>query len=264
MRFYLGTHQPDWLHHLNHRWFEADQVPLFVSHRRLADRRTLFPANVPWALDSGGFTELSMYGRWVTTPTDYAHHVRRYMDEIGRLEWAAPQDWMCEPVMLAKTGLTVAHHQARTLDNLLELRHLAPDLPWVPVLQGWEPDDYRRHADAYQSAGVDLTTEPVVGLGSVCRRQSTTAVHSLVAELAAAGLRLHGFGFKTLGLRKVGHLLASADSLAWSLNARRRPAMAECFDAHEHCGNCPRFATRWRRQLLDSLTPPPAPSAYAA
>jgi hypothetical protein len=262
VRFYLGTHEVAWLQHLNHKWFERDQVPLFVSHRRLADRRTFPRANTPWALDSGGFTEISMHGRWVTSPNSYAADVRRYRDEIGRLEWAAPQDWMCEPGMLAKTGLTVAHHQERTTANLLELRTIAPDLPWVPVLQGWEPDDYRRHVGLYETAGIDLTAEPVVGLGSVCRRQSTAPVHRLVEELHGAGHRLHGFGFKTLGLRAVHQHLASADSLAWSLNARKHPPMAECFDAHEHCGNCPRFATTWRRQLLGSL--PPVPSAYAA
>ncbi len=34
----------------------------------------------------------------------------RYRDEIGCLLWAAPQDWMCEPWITAKTGLTVAEH----------------------------------------------------------------------------------------------------------------------------------------------------------
>ena len=47
---------------------------------------------------------------------------------------------MCEPFMLAKTGLTVAEHQARTVANYLELRSLAPELPFVPVLQGWSLD----------------------------------------------------------------------------------------------------------------------------
>ena len=39
--------------------------------------------------------------------------------------------------------------------------------------------------------------------------------------LAALGLKLHGFGYKTLGLRRVHHLLESADSMAWSERALR-------------------------------------------
>lgn len=51
-------------------------------------------------------------------------------------------EWLCEPWMVAKTGLTVAEHQRRTVDNLVQLRGLAPDLPIVPVVQGWTVADY--------------------------------------------------------------------------------------------------------------------------
>ena len=40
--------------------------PLFVSHRQLAPKRSYHPAACGWALDSGGFTEVSIHGRWVT------------------------------------------------------------------------------------------------------------------------------------------------------------------------------------------------------
>ena len=63
--FYLGAHQPHWL------W--TARFPLFVSHRQLARRRrTAPPRSCRWALDSGGFTELSLHGRWVTPAADYA------------------------------------------------------------------------------------------------------------------------------------------------------------------------------------------------
>jgi hypothetical protein len=39
-------------------------------------------------------------------------------------------------------------------------------------------------------------------LGSVCRRQDTGMVESLVRDLHAQGIRLHGFGFKVLGLAR--------------------------------------------------------------
>src|SRR5262245_6458969 len=96
-QFYLGTHQPPWL--------ERTAKPLFVSHLRLALRRRLPRALGAWALDSGGFTERALYGAWQMTPKQYVSAVRCYVDEIGKLEWAAPQDWMCEPFMLSRTGL---------------------------------------------------------------------------------------------------------------------------------------------------------------
>ena len=87
MRYiYLGTHQPNFL--------ATAGVRLFVSHRRLTARKTLPRAAAGWALDSGGFSELSLYGDWRTTARDYNAAVRRYDDEIVKLEWAAIQDDM--------------------------------------------------------------------------------------------------------------------------------------------------------------------------
>lgn len=239
MRFYLGTHEVSWL--------RRTDVPLFVSHRRLARQRTLPRALGRWALDSGGFTELSMHGRWHTTADAYAAAARRYHDEVGGLDWAAPQDWMCEPFMLAKTGRTVADHQARTVASVLELRVIDPTLPWVPVLQGWALADYLRCVELYTDAGLDLTAEATVGIGSVCRRQSEAEIEDICAALAAEGIRLHGFGVKTLGLRYARHL-QSADSMAWSYNARRHPALPG--HSHRSCANCITWALRWRERAM--------------
>jgi len=109
--FYLGSHMPNWL--------ATAGVPLFISHRRLADRKTLPRAAAEWALDSGAFSELSLYGEWRLTVREYNRAVRRYDDEIGSLSWVSPLDLMCEPEMLAKTGLTVQEHQRRTVENWL-------------------------------------------------------------------------------------------------------------------------------------------------
>ena len=128
---------------------------------------------------------------------------------VGGLDFAAPQDWMCEPFMIARTGLSVAEHLHRTVGNYLTLRSLAPDLPVIPVVQGWRLADYQACVDLYASAGVDLAALPRVGLGSVCRRQSTAEIAVIVAELGHRGLKLHGFGVKTGGpapVRAPAHL----------------------------------------------------------
>lgn len=239
--FYLGTHQPHWL------WQAS--FPLFVSHRQLARRRTLRAATCRWALDSGGFTELSLHGRWVTTPEAYAEAVARYAEQLGRPDFAAPMDWMCEPAMIARTGLSVAEHCHRTVQNYVDLQQLAPDLPIIPVLQGWHLADYLACADLYQSVGVDLAALPRVGLGSVCRRQAAAEIAAIVTALTARGIRLHGFGVKTAGLRLYGHHLASFDSMAWSYNARRSPALPGC-TSHRNCANCLTYATQWRHRIL--------------
>lgn len=239
--FYLGAHQPHWL------WQAG--FPLFVSHRQLARRKQLRPASCRWALDSGSFTELSMHGRWVTPVADYAAAVARYAEQVGRLDFAAPQDWMCEPFMVERSGLSVREHQERTVASYLELRDIAPNLPFIPVLQGWRLADYLACADLYAAEGVDLAALPLTGLGSVCRRQSTGEIAAIVSAFARRGVRLHGFGVKTGGLHLYGRSLASADSMAWSYAARRQPPLPGC-SGHKNCANCLVYATRWRTAIV--------------
>lgn len=250
--FYLGTHKPEWL--------GRTEVPLFLSRRRLAERKLPKMATGYWALDSGGFTQLSLYGRWTISAKQYVDEVRRWVECPGKLRWAAAMDWMCEPFIVAKTGLSVSEHQKKTLDNYLELIDIAPELPWVPVLQGWHYEDYLEHLRQYEDAlGKPLSSLDLVGLGSVCRRQDTSMAEELIADLSGRGIRLHGFGFKVKGLERVGKFLASADSMAWSLAARRSQPLPGC--KHASCANCLIYALRWREHVLrvisSSVKPPP-------
>ena len=164
--FYLGMDRPRWLADLD--------VPLFISRRNLYKRKELPRARIRWALHSGRFTQVHK-GGWELTADEYVAEVRRYVDEIGKLDWAAPQDWMCEESALTATGLTVAEHQIRTTANFLELRQALGDTV-IPVLQGWEHDDSLRHVDQYLAAGVRLEDEERVGVGSICRRNADVAI----------------------------------------------------------------------------------------
>nr|WP_228708119.1 MULTISPECIES: hypothetical protein [Amycolatopsis] len=225
-------------------------IPLLVSHRRLGHRRTLPRAITEWALDSGGFTELQLHGRWQIDEKDYVQTVRRYADEIGNLAWAAPQDWMCEQRILKRTGLTIREHQRRTVRNLVRLRELAPELPWVPTLQGWTLSDYERCADFYEQAGIDLAAEPLVGIGTVCRRQSSADVERIMRAFATRELNLHGFGIKITGLNRYAEALASSDSMSWSMRGRY---VSGCGPSHRTESNCLRFALSWYRQIRTTL-----------
>ena len=269
-RFYLGTHQASWL------WNPKISCPLFVSRRRLVRYVKLYAATHPWALDSGGFTELSTYGRWTITPRQYCEEVARYQREIGNLQWAAPMDHMCEPAIIyggilngkrcPGTGQSLYVHQGRTLKNYITLIDLWPqysDLPcpFIPVLQGWALRDYLWHADMYRAAGINLRAAPVVGLGSICRRQSSVRIGTLVQHLATDGIRLHGFGVKTEGLQVYASHLVSSDSLAWSFDARRCEPLPG--HTHKNCASCPDYALAWREELLVRMHDEPEDEAAA-
>jgi hypothetical protein len=227
--FILGTHRPNWLH-------EGSRVakpsgPLFVSVRQMQGRRkSAYPVgDTPFALDSGGFTELRKFKGWKTTVAEYAAYVQRVAAETMTLMWAASQDYMCEADALAATGLDVQQRQELTIARFLELRRLAPSVRWVPVLQGVTNADYVRHVRMYEAAGVRLRSMRVVGLGSVCRRQGTPEIAELARELAEMGLWLHGFGVKLDGLRWAAEWFVSTDSLAWSQHeAKERSGLTNC------------------------------------
>jgi hypothetical protein len=232
--FYLGS---------DAHWLGVKSVPLFVSHRRLRTRKKFRPALAPWCLDSGAFTELSTLGEWRTTPTEYLAAIERYENEVGLLEWAAPQDWMCEPWITKKTGRSVAEHQQKTVTNFLTLRESTTTV--IPALQGWTVDDYLRCWEMYDKAGVDLEAENVVGLGSVCRRQSTFQAEHIVQRLQP--LRLHGFGMKRQAIQRFGALLKSSDSMAWKMAGRWR---TEPWCTKKDCSNCWHYAEKWRTETL--------------
>jgi hypothetical protein len=213
MRFFCGLHQPSDAKH-----FDA----AFVSVNRLRQRKGPFRVG-DWIMDSGAFTEVAMHGGYRHSVADYAAQIRRWAGN-GRLLAAVAQDWMCEPWIVAKTGLSVADHQRLTVERYDAL--LQEDTAGVyvmPVLQGYAPQDYVDHLHQY---GARLKTGAWVGVGSVCKRNgSPLAIEAVLSAIKAErpDLRLHGFGLKATALRSavVYDLLFSADSMAWSFAARR-------------------------------------------
>lgn len=239
MIFYLGTHKPSFL--------GRTDVPLFISRRTLERQKTWKRATGRWALDSGGFTEISTYGKFQLSPEAYVDQVYQFDDAIGPMDWAAPQDWMVEPWIVQRTGLSVREHQERTIDNYLDL--IARSDLFIPVLQGWTLADYMRHIVMYKQAGVDLTTLETVGVGSVCRRQNTQEAATIFRTLSSVGIPIHGFGVKTSGYKVYGDYLHSADSMAWSYAARKRQLKLDSC-THPRCQNCLKWALQWREKEL--------------
>lgn len=214
MRFFVGLHQPS----------DAGKVPAsFISVLRLWNRKSAIKAN-DWIMDSGAFSIILKHGGYPPemSPPAYAERIRRFATS-GNLLAAVAQDYMCEPHMLAKTGLTLEDHQRLTVERYDAL--LAEDTAGVyvlPVLQGYAPSDYVRHIRLY---GERLAPGAWVGVGSVCKRNGDpAAIEDVLTAIKRErpDIRLHGFGVKTtaLGSALVRDLLETADSMAWSFAAR--------------------------------------------
>lgn len=248
MKFYLGTHV------LNH--IEKSTVPLFISFRQLRKRKKKrFNSNLTVCVDSGGFTELNLNGKWTITPEEYNNELLRLKGLGLNIEWAAQQDYMCEPFVIKKTGLDIETHQKLTVENFLKLRSFNSEINYIPVLQGYELNDYFNHFEMFEAVGIDLRNEPIVGVGSVCRRQNTKEIEHLFKCLSAKGLRLHGFGVKSNGLKRYSQYLVSADSLAWSRNARYLKEKCDlCLNNKtKNCANCFDYALAWRNKILNKV-----------
>jgi hypothetical protein len=212
LRFFVGLHHPN---------VAGEFDAAFISVRAIEKRKGPFPVN-DWVMDSGAFTTISQHGKYLTEPHEYAAQIKRWSTN-GSLLAAVTQDYMCEPHIIAKTGLSVPEHQRMTVERYDAL--MACDLGGVylmPVLQGWMPDDYLRHLEMY---GDRIGHGAWVGVGSVCKRNRADNIAKVLRTIKAVrpDLRLHGFGATLTALQSplVQSLLYTADSMAWSFAARR-------------------------------------------
>lgn len=212
VRFFTGLHQPSDAKH-----FEA----AFISVKRIRNRKGPFAVG-DWIMDSGAFSEVSQHGGYRESVEEYAKQIMRWKSN-GNLLAAVSQDYMCEPWILERTGLTVRDHQRLTVERYDALLRCETGCYILPVLQGYSPDDYVEHIRMY---GERLTPGMWTGVGSICKRNGSPRkiLEVLMAiKLERPDLRLHGFGLKKTSLDNVTirALLETADSMAWSFAARK-------------------------------------------
>lgn len=179
------------------------------------------------ALDSAGYVAMVRY-------KCYPWSVESYLDLAQSFPWAwwASMDFCCEP-QIAANRREVMERITMTAMKYSQLGALACERqglkPPIPVLQGWEPDDYLRCVD--MMGGADELPD-LCGVGSVCRRGvgRRDGILSIVGRLDGAlpaRVKLHLFGVKGDAIPMLlGHpRIASVDSMAWNYAARRELPM---------------------------------------
>ncbi|CAG9235817.1 conserved hypothetical protein [Paraburkholderia tropica] len=173
------------------------------------------------ALDSAGFVAAARYGDYRWTVEDYYELVAAYP-----WTWHAAMDYCVEeevardrPMRLLRIAATA--HMLGQCNTEARRRGLA--LP-MPVLQGWQPDEYRLCAEWLPV----IEWPALVGLGSVCRRSvhgpdGILAILDAIDRILPAHVRLHLFGVKSeaLAILKNHPRVHSVDSMAWDFAARR-------------------------------------------
>lgn len=213
MMFFVGLHQASDAQHID---------AAFMSRNRLRTRRKPLGCR-QWIMDSGAFSLISKHGGYPEPVSAYAEIIKRWAHDLTLLA-AVSEDYMCEPHMLERTGMTIAEHQRLSVQRYDEILAENTGVLIIPVLQGYSPESYADHVRMY---GERLGHEQWVGVGSVCKRNGDPRAIELVLltiKKERPDLRLHGFGLKATAFRSplVVSLLHSADSMAWSFAARKQ------------------------------------------
>lgn len=213
MDFFVGLERIAHLHRFQR---------VFVSVNAIRNRKSDIVVN-DWILDSGAFTELSTHGRYRHGIEEYAKSVNRWRT-CGNMLAAVSQDYMCEPYIVSKTGLSVQDHQRLTIERYDGISVLCPNCYIMPVLQGFKPVEYLDHLRDY---GKRLQKGAWIGVGSVCKRNSHPAMIEYILrgiKKLRPDLRLHGFGLKITATNRpeIRSMLHSSDSMAWCFAARKQ------------------------------------------
>lgn len=209
-----------------------------ADRRRFRVRRPPADHVGPVAVDSGGFTAARRWGDYPWTHQQYVDFVRETTRDV-QLVFCAVMDYACE------RGVNRSIHPSNRaridagLANEQSLRALAPDLPWLAVLQGDSPAE--RTYDLVRRCHLGLLPAPggVAGIGSICGRRAREAA----AVIRWYGRRLPGVSYHAFGLDvraldvadDVALLLASWDSYAW-LWARGRKFYDRPGELHRRTG----------------------------
>jgi hypothetical protein len=239
-----------------------------------------------FALDSAGYSAMSQWkrkgrqdGMAGIFPWTYGQYIE-LASELSPAWWSQP-DLCCEPEIagspaevdfrvratatLLEGVLRVVYAWQNELAKSCDASTVANMLrPPVPVLQGWNADDYLRSLDLLMSVWTRwepwLAPPVLIGIGSVCRRDLHDRKHGLYAILSAlegrlpAGAKVHLFGVKgaCLATLKMHDWIGSADSMAYDFSSRLKSHKEGYSNSIER-----RSAemTRWMNSALDKVRP---------
>jgi hypothetical protein len=140
--------------------------------------------------------------------------------------WGATRDHCCEPDIARGA---ICERQEMTTENAAAAWRRFRDAPfaWVPTVQGWEPDDYTRHArqlaplvremQAHYGPGSAFR----VGVGTLCKRadalMARRVVQAVARELPGVPLHLWGLTHRVFDSHAaLAPQVASLDSAAWN------------------------------------------------
>ncbi len=199
----------------------------YARFRRKRDN-AIRPAKLPdhvteRAADCGGYVATKVWGDYRYTDDEYVTWLHSF-----RPQWAAMMDYCCEPD-IAGDAAAIAHRQARTTENAYRMweKYKSEPFVWVPTVQGWNPDDYTRHAAELKPLVEQMAqvygdkSHFRVGVGTLCQRDDVHLIRKVVKAVREVlpESPLHLWGVKGQALRGTEAIppnIVSVDSAAWT------------------------------------------------
>lgn len=167
-------------------------------------------------VDPGGFTAARRWGSFPWTPSQLVDWVREESRDVV-LDWCAVMDYACEPNVNRSILPTNRARIEATIENEIACKEAAPDLPWLPVLQG--DNLVERAYDLDRRRGLNLLPDDYAGIGSVCGRGAGGAKRVVkFYNDQLPGVKYHGFGMHIQALDddSVYSAVRSWDSYGWN------------------------------------------------
>lgn len=175
-------------------------------------------------IDSGGFPSSFIHNGYNKSDDEYLHFVKK-----TNADFFALRDYPCEPQILKKYDVTAKDQILRTVNHHIKLLDLIEDFDIsakpVPVIQGWEIDDYLFCIDIFREHGLIENGFDYVAIGSLCRRHAIHQIRKIILTVRnelRSSIKLHCFGTKISVLKDlaVWRAVYSVDSGAWDFDAR--------------------------------------------
>lgn len=181
-------------------------------------------------IDSGGFQATTRWGLdYPYEPEDYFE----WAESIGA-NHVAGMDYACEPELHDSTvdyrvALTIEAH-AHCLATYLDGDY---SFQFIPVLQGYDPEDYRECSRRFKQEGLDTD---YMAIGTVCKRKDPGAIERVLDvcddEFPNAEWHLFGATLRTYTNKRLWGRFRSSDTAAWNWGAESKQHKKELFTAY--------------------------------
>lgn len=167
-------------------------------------------------IDPGGFTAARRWGKYPWSISQLVDWIRAESRDVI-LDWCAVMDYACEPNVNRSILPTNKERIEATMENEILCKQAAPDLPWLPVLQG--DNLIERDYDLSRRRELGLIPADYAGIGSVCGRGAAGAMRVIkFYNDRLPNVKFHAFGMHIQALDDdaVFSAVRSWDSYGWN------------------------------------------------